>query len=249
MKVLIVEDEQLASLNLEKLLLSIDSSVEIVAKLDSVRSSVKWLKANSCDLILLDIQLSDGNSFTIFEQVEVTTPVIFTTAFDQYAIKAFKHNSVDYLLKPINKDELEASLNKFKDIHLKQSTTNLHDLLNSLRNPIQYQERFLVSAGMKLRTIKTAEVAYFYVNEGSVFLTTFESKNYDIDFTLDKLQEILDPKKFFRVNRQYIINIEAIESMVTVTKSRLQLHLKPKPAEDVIVSVNNVHDFRIWLNN
>jgi two-component system, LytTR family, response regulator LytT len=248
MKILIVEDEQLAALNLEKMLMSIDPTCEVVAKLDSVRSSVKWLKSNSCDLILLDIQLSDGNSFLIFEQVEVNTPVIFTTAFDQYAIKAFKHNSVDYLLKPINKDELEASLNKYKTIHKNNASTNLQELLNSLRNPVHYQERFLVSAGMKLRTIKIAKVAYFYVAEGSVFLSTYDNKNYDIDFTLDKLQEILDPIKFFRINRQYIINIESIESMVTVTKSRLQLNLKPKPTEDVVVSANNVHDFRIWLN-
>lgn len=247
-KVIIIEDEKLAADNLQALLLSIDMDIEIIARIESVRNAVKWLSTNSCDLIFLDIQLSDGNSFTIFEQVEVKTPIIFTTAYDQYAIKAFKHNSIDYLLKPINKQDLINSLIKFKEITLQNHIPDLKALLDSIKTPLQYQERFLVSAGMKLKIIKTNEIAYFYVRETGVYLCTKSDKHYCLDYTLDKLEKILDPDVFFRINRQFIVNIDAIENMVTVSKSRLQLNLNPKATDEVIVSVNNVHDFRIWLN-
>jgi len=248
MRAIIIEDEKLAADNLQALIHSIDKDIEIIARIESVRNAVKWLSVNTCDLIFLDIQLSDGNSFTIFEQIEVKTPIIFTTAYDQYAIKAFKQNSIDYLLKPINKDELEISIEKFKEIRNSSHLPDLKLLIESIKKPVQYQERFLVSAGMKLKTIKAKDVAYFYVKESGVFLCSRENKHYDIDFTLDKLEKILDPDIFFRINRQYIVHIDAIENMVTVSKSRLQLNLNPKATDDIIVSVNNVHDFRMWLN-
>lgn len=246
MKVLIIEDEVLAADNLAFLLKQINPEIEILSKIESVRKAVTWLKNNTCNLIFMDIQLSDGDSFTIFQEIEVKTPIIFTTAYDQYAIKAFKHNSVDYLLKPINKDELKQSLEKFQTYH--NQNFDIQSIIKSFSKKINYQERFLVSAGMKLRTIKTTDVSYFYVQEKGVYLCTFENKNYDINYTLDKLQEILDPGLFFRINRQYIVNIEAIENMITVSKSRLLLEIKPKPANEVIVSFNNVHDFKLWLN-
>jgi DNA-binding LytR/AlgR family response regulator len=248
MKTIIIEDEKLAADNLQALIISIDKDIEIVARIESVRSAVKWLMANICDLIFMDIQLSDGNSFSIFDQVEVKTPVIFTTAYDQFAIKAFKHNSIDYLLKPINKEELYKSIEKYKAYNNLQQLPDLKSLFESIKNPVQYQERFLVSAGMKLRTIKANDVAYLYVKGSGVFLCSKDDKHYDIDFTLDKLEKILDPNIFFRINRQYIVNIDAIENMVTVSKSRLQLNLNPRATEEVIVSVNNVHDFKVWLN-
>jgi two-component system, LytTR family, response regulator LytT len=248
MRAIIIEDEKLAADNLQALIHSIDKDIEIIARIESVRNAVKWLSVNTCDLIFLDIQLSDGNSFTIFEQIEVKTPIIFTTAYDQYAIKAFKQNSIDYLLKPINKDELEISIEKFKELRNSSHLPDLKLLIESIKKPVQYQERFLVSAGMKLKTIKAKDVAYFYVKESGVFLCSRENKHYDIDFTLDKLEKILDPDIFFRINRQYIVHIDAIENMVTVSKSRLQLNLNPKATDDIIVSVNNVHDFRMWLN-
>jgi DNA-binding LytR/AlgR family response regulator len=248
MKAIIIEDEKLAAENLEALIQKVDNNIEIIARIESVRNAVKWLSSNTCDLIFLDIQLSDGNSFSIFEQIEVKTPVIFTTAYDQYAIKAFKQNSIDYLLKPINKEELLKSISKYKELSVSGAQPDLKLLLESLKQPTTYQERFLVSAGMKLRTIKSKEVAYFYVKENAVFLCSKENKHYDIDFTLDKLEKILDPNIFFRINRQFIVNIDSIENMVTVSKSRLQLNLNPKADEDVVVSVNNVHNFRIWLN-
>lgn len=248
MEVLIVEDEKLAAENLVSMLESIDPSIKVLNCLESVRKTVEWLKSNSCDLIFMDIQLSDGNSFSIFEQVKVKIPVIFTTAYDQYAIKAFKHNSVDYLLKPINKEELAAGISKYREIHAKNSYPDLQLLIESIKKPQQYKERFMVGSGSKFKTVKSSEIAYIYVQSECVFICTHANKHYDIDFTLDKLEELLDPKQFFRINRQYIVNIEAIGNMVTVTKSRLQLDLTPKPPTEVIVSVNNVHDFRCWLN-
>jgi DNA-binding LytR/AlgR family response regulator len=248
MKAVIIEDEKLAADNLELMLHSIDAGIQILAKIESVRNSVKWLSSNNCDLIFLDIQLSDGNSFSIFEDIEVKTPVIFITAYDQYAIRAFKHNSIDYLLKPVNKDDLSLSLQKYQEYYQSRQTPDYKVLLETIRNSVNYQERFLVSAGQKLRTIKTTDIAYFYVHTKGVFLCTKEDKHYDINYTLEKLKEMLDPKIFFRVNRQYIINIEVIENMFTVSKSRLKLELKPKPSEEVIVSVNNVQEFRLWLN-
>jgi DNA-binding LytR/AlgR family response regulator len=249
MKVIIVEDEQLAADNLEKLLVSIDAGIEVLAKLDSVRSTVQWLTHAACDLIFLDIQLSDGISFSIFEQLEVKIPVIFTTAYDQFALKAFKLNSIDYLLKPINLDELRQSLAKFKEFHQNKTVPDIQKLIQAIRQTEQYQERFLVNAGQKLRSVKVSETAYFYAREKAVFLCTFENKHYDIDYTLEKLQEILDPKKFFRINRHLIVNIEAIVAMHTVSKSRLKLELKPTTQDEVIVSFNNVQEFKRWLNN
>lgn len=248
MRTVIIEDEKLAADNLELMLHSIDEGIQILAKIESVRNAVKWLSSNSCDLILLDIQLSDGNSFSIFDQIDVKTPVIFITAYDQYAIRAFKHNSIDYLLKPVNKDDLSLSLQKFQEFYQNRQLPDFKSLLDTIRNPVSYQERFLVSAGQKLRTIKTSEIAYFYVQNKYVFLCTKEDKHYDINYTLEKLEEMLDPKSFFRINRQYIINIEVIENMYTVSKSRLKLDIKPKPAEEIIVSVNNIQEFKIWLN-
>jgi two-component system, LytTR family, response regulator LytT len=248
MRTVIIEDEKLAADNLELMLHSIDSGIQVYAKIESVRNAVKWLSSNSCDLIFLDIQLSDGNSFSIFEQLDVKTPVIFITAYDQFAIKAFKHNSIDYLLKPVNKDDLAQSIRKYKEYFQVHQIPDFKALLETIRNPANYQERFLINAGQKLRSIKCSEVAYFYVWSKGVFLCTRENKHYDINYTLENIQDMLDPKLFFRVNRQFIVNIEVIENLVTVSKNRLKLNINPKPEEEIIVSVNNIHDFKLWLN-
>ncbi len=245
---IIIEDELLAADNLEFLIHSVDENIRVLTKMQSVRNAVQWLSSNKCDLIFLDIQLSDGNAFEIFEQTEIKTPVIFTTAYDQFAIRAFKHNSIDYLLKPINQDELAQSIRKYYQLTENRILPDFSQLIDSLRNPVQYQERFLVNAGQKLRTIKSSEIAFVHVNEKGVFICTMENKSYDINYTLEKLEEILDPKKFFRINRQFIINVDCIENMHIVSKSRLKLDIKPKPDQEVIVSVNNVADFKLWLN-
>ena len=248
MDIIIIEDEQLAADNLEKIIHSIDENIRVIAKLESVRSAVKWLSQSVCDLIFMDIQLSDGNSFSIFEQVEVKTPVIFTTAYDQFAIKAFKHISIDYLLKPINSEELRLSIQKYKDYYQNAQLPDFKKLLESLKPNKEYKERFLVNAGQKVHSVKASEIAYFYAQEKGVFFCTFANKHFDVDYTLEQLENSLDPKIFFRINRQFLVNFEAIENMHTVSKSRLLLELKPKSEIEVIVSFGNMHQFKIWLN-
>ena len=248
MDIIIIEDEELAADNLEKIIHSIDENIRVIAKLESVRSAVKWLSQSVCDLIFMDIQLSDGNSFSIFEQVEVKTPVIFTTAYDQFAIKAFKHISIDYLLKPINSEELRLSIQKYKDYYQNAQLPDFKKLLESLKPNKEYKERFLVNAGQKVHSVKASEIAYFYAQEKGVFFCTFANKHFDVDYTLEQLENSLDPKIFFRINRQFIVNFEAIENMNTVSKSRLELELKPKSEIEVIVSFGNMHQFKIWLN-
>lgn len=250
MNVLIIEDEKLASENLAKTLQSLDENIHVVAKIGSVRESVKWLSMNTADLIFLDIQLSDGLSFDIFEQIKVSTPIIFTTAYDQYAIKAFKVNSIDYLLKPIDKEELASSLVKFKEriSEKKYPEIDYATLLSSLKSAPEYQQRFAVYAGQKIKSIQTKDIAYFFITEKSVFLTTIDNVQYAVDFTLDKLEEILEPKQFFRLNRKIIANIDSIKNIYAASKSRITIHLNPSFSEEVVVSLSRAVDFREWLN-
>ena len=250
MKVVIIEDEKLAANRLAGLIKKIDPTIEISGILGSVRESVKWLAVNKPDLIFLDIQLSDGLSFSIFEQIKTNIPIIFTTAYDQYAIKAFKLNSVDYLLKPVRKSELEASLFKFKEI--KQSASlNFDELLSSLKGKeTAYKKRFLVNFGQKLKNVETEDVAYFYAIDKNVFITTFQNHKYPVDFTLEKLSDVLDPEKFFRINRKIIINYNAIKNMVPYSRSRIKIDLDPISPKDIdaLVSVERAADFKKWLD-
>lgn len=248
-KIIIIEDERIAADHLEKMLLSIDSTFQILKKIESIREAVNWLQNNQVDLIFLDIQLSDGISFSIFDQLDVKTPVIFTTAYDQYAIKAFKTNSIDYLLKPIDKHELEQSLKKFKELlYNPKNDINIREIIQQLKSPVEYQTRFLIYAGQKIKTIKTSDIAYFYVSEKGVFVCTKDDKHYAIDYTLEKLEELLDPISFFRINRQFIIHIDSIENMFPYSKSRIKIELRPSTDMDVIVSFSNAHSFKNWLN-
>jgi DNA-binding LytR/AlgR family response regulator len=248
MNVIVIEDEKPAADYLQSLIRDIDPNISILAHLDSVKKAVSWLAKNNCDLIFLDVQLSDGISFEIFEQIKVKTPIIFTTAYDHYAIKAFKVNSIDYLLKPINIEDLSQAIQKYKNRATESAAPDFSLLLDSLKKGPSYQERFLVSAGTKLKSIKTKDIAYFYILENGTFFTIKENRHYLVSQTLEKLEEILDPKYFFRINRQCIVHIDAIESMEVVSKSRLKLILSPKADFETIVSVNNLHDFRIWMN-
>jgi len=248
-KIVIIEDERIAADYLEKLLLSIDNTFQILKKIESVYESVSWLQNNSVDLIFLDIQLSDGISFSIFEQIDIKTPIIFTTAYDQYALKAFKTNSLDYLLKPIDKQELEQSIKKFKELrHSKQNEINIKEIVQQLKKPLEYQSRFLIYIGQKIKTIKTTDIAYFYVSEKGVFICTRDDKHYTIDYTMEKLEEMLDPLYFFRINRQFIIHIDAIENMFPYSKSRIKIELRPSSNIEAIVSFSNAHNFKKWLN-
>ena len=249
MKVAIIEDEPLAADKLERQLLQIDDNIEVVAKIQSVQESSKWLANNTCDLLFLDIHLSDGLSFKIFDYTDITIPIIFTTAYDQYAIRAFKVNSVDYLLKPINKAELSGALEKFKSIHNKEEVydNQLSDILKSIKAPKTQLMRFMVSKGEKRLIVKLNQVAYFFADGKYAFLTTHKGEQFIIEHTLEQLEELLNEEQFFRVNRKYITHIDSIESMLSYSKSRLKLNLNPPVEEDIIISTERTRKFKEWV--
>ena len=249
MKVVIIEDEKIAAQRLEQMLHEIDSSIEILAKIDSVSESVKWLSTNMADLLFLDIELSDGLSFSIFEKVHVQTPIIFTTAYDEYALKAFELNSISYLVKPIIKESLHESLSKY---HSLQSVFNfdIDKLLSYIKgNEPTYKEHFVIQIGDKIRRIEIASIAYFYAFEKCVFITTFQNKTYPIDFSLDALESLLNPKHFFRINRKMLINMKSIVNMTSFSRSSIMLELNPAPDNhiDTLVSAPRSANFRKWL--
>jgi two-component system response regulator LytT len=251
MRTIIIEDEEYAARRLENLIKECDSTIEIVAKLQSVRESVSWLKTNQHpDFIFLDIQLEDDLSFAIFEQVQVQSKIIFTTAFDEYAIKAFKLKSIDYLLKPINKDELCQAITKYrnwnKDRDLVIDPTELRKLL--LPNQPTYRSRFLVSVGEKLKSIHVDDIAYFFSTSGITFVVMNSKNQYSVDVSLDTLKEQLNPQDFYRVNRQYFVRLNAIANVIIYPKSRLKIVLNP-PTDDIIfVSIDKVPDFKRWMD-
>lgn len=250
MKVAIIEDEQLAAEKLESLLNEINSEVEVIAELSSVIDSINWLNNNSVNLLFVDIHLSDGISFEIFEQVNIDIPIIFTTAYDKYAIQAFKLNSIDYLLKPIRKSELQESLSKYNKI---KSTHNIdiEKLIDTLQNKKEtYQKRFLINFGSKLKMVETHNIAFFWAQEKSVFFTTFDKNTFPFDLSLDKVKEKLNPETFFRINRKMIINIEAIKNMHPFSRARIKLDLNPPSPKEIetLVSIERVGDFKDWIN-
>lgn len=247
-KAVIVEDEALAAERLEQLIHKIDKEILIEAKLDSIAAAVKWFSQNKPDLVFMDIHLSDGLCFKIFERAEIKSPVIFTTAYDQYAIKAFKVNSIDYLLKPIHEKELAAAIQKFKSTRTAPSA-DFQQLLKSFLQKPEYQKRFMVNAGQKIRSIDVNEVAFFYADEKIVILQTREALvKYPLDYTLDKLEEILVPSSFFRINRKLIVSMDAIKNMYAYSKGRIILELSPKPDFETIVSIDRAAEFKQWLN-
>lgn len=250
MKTVIIEDELLASERLEKLLKELEPNIIILGKLISIESSVAWLKQNSVDLIFLDIQLTDGLSFSIFDRIEVKIPIIFTTAYDQYAIKAFELNSVSYLLKPIKKRELESSLQKFHSLKSAFSI-DFEMLLSSIKGDLQaYKKRFLIRIADTLRMVEVEDISYFFALEKSVFLRTDNKQTYPVDSTLDCLEKVLDPRMYFRINRKYIVNINAISNMVAWSKRRIKIELTPLADDntDTIVSTERYSEFKKWLD-
>lgn len=252
-KLLIIEDEEPAAKRLQKMIQEIEPDVQVLENIVSVSSGIKWLQENeSPDLIFSDIQLSDGLSFEIFKRVEVNCPIIFTTAYDQYAIEAFKVNSIDYLLKPIKKDDMEVAINKFKKISSgeKKNNLDLKKIMEAFSTPNgNYKTRFIVRYGEHIKTIKIEEVAYFYTEDKINFLSTTEGRRYTIDFNLDNLESMLDPKVFFRINRQYIISIHSIKEMFAYTKSRVLVKLNPTAKHETIVSTERSGDFKLWLGD
>lgn len=264
MKVVIIEDEHLSAQRLEAMLKRYDPSIEVLAELPSIEASVAWFKSNSDpDLIFMDIHLEDGQSFSIFESINLDVPVIFTTAFDEYMIKAFKVNSVDYLMKPLNYEELAEAVEKFKRIFQRELKEDdggwkmedernlphgLEELIKSIqKKEPEYKSRFLVSIGSRLKTIDTSEINYFFSADKITFLVTKENQRFPIDFSLDKLASQLDPKQYFRVNRQMIVRLDAIENIHVFSKGRIKLDLKPSMKEDVFVTIDKVVEFKEWL--
>ncbi len=249
MKIVIIEDEILSAERLEKMLKDLFPSITIAAKLASVESSVAWLKENSVDLIFSDIQLADGLSFSIFDQVEVKTPVVFTTAYDKYAIQAFEVNSVSYLLKPIKKRELEHSFQKYQLLKSAYSI-DFDNILSNIRGTTAYKKRFLIQIADKYKKIETEEIAYFFALEKNVFFRTSEGKTYPLDMTLEQVGKVIDPALFFRINRKYIVNINAISTMTSWSKRRIKVGLSPAAdnTTETIVSMERYADFKKWLD-
>ncbi len=252
LKALIIEDEPAAARRLEKMILAIEPQLEIVGPLDSVAASIHWFQHNPMpDLVFLDIHLGDGISFGILEKVDVACPIIFTTAYDEYAIQAFKHNSIDYLLKPVKKEELLFSMEKFKK-HQPQGQPPMPDLKSLLDNlmapPNSFKKRFIVNYGDKIRAIDIQDIAYFFILEKSTFLITHQNDSFGVNYSLDQLESLLNPDKFFRINRKFIISFKAIKSMWVWSRSRVKLQLAPESPEEVVVSTDRSTPFKEWLN-
>lgn len=250
MKVLIIEDERPAARRLQRLLEKLDVSVNKI--LHSVSESIEWFANNSHpDLIFLDIQLSDGLSFEIFDEVEIHSAVIFTTAFDEYALQAFKLNSIDYLLKPIEADELETAVNKYRNRlpEKKEIQVNFDDIKKLLANPVEreYKKRFTTRIGQHIKMIPVDEIELFYSENKGTYAHTVDGRDYLLDTTLEQLEDELEPPTFFRVNRTFIVSINAIADIVAYTNSRLKLRFNNYKSQEVIVARERVKDFKLWL--
>jgi len=253
MKILIIEDEELAVKKLHKMLISLDKEIEVIANLDSIASSVEWLQNNDTpDLILMDIELLDGQSFEIFNQAEVKSPVIFTTSYDEYALKAFKVNSVDYLLKPIQKEDLSAALDKFKKMYASaaQAPINMDTLIKELQQKLQpkeFRKRFLVKNVQKLVSVETEEIAYFYSDGRLNFFKTWDNKKYVVDYTMDEMEDMLNPEKYFRISRSFYVSINSVDQIHDYFGNRLILTLKPAVDKEALVSREKVTEFKKWM--
>lgn len=253
MKILIIEDEELAVKKLHKMLVSIDKDIEVIANLDCIESSVEWLENNEApDLIMMDIELLDGQSFEIFNRVKVKSPVIFTTSYDEYALKAFKVNSVDYLLKPIQKEDLAAALDKYKKMFVSAAppSINMDMLVKELQQKLQpreFRKRFLVKNVQKLVSVETEEIAYFYSDGRLNFFKTYDNKKYVVDYTMDDMEDMLDPERYFRISRSFYVSINSVDQINDYFGNRLILTLKPAVDKEALVSREKVTEFKKWL--
>lgn len=252
-RVIIVEDEHLSANRLIRILNENENDIRVVKRFDTILKTVTYLNSNSLeiDLIFLDIHLADGNAFEIFNQTDISIPIIFTTAYDQYAIKAFKHASVDYLLKPIQEKELEQSIDKFKQLYFSSKedlARNYTKLIETFagRN-ITFKDRFLVHVGSKIRSVESKEIDVFYAENKACFLITRERKTYDIDYTLKSLENELDPNLFYRVNRKVIVNIHAIKEIEFFSIRRYRLQLISPLDFEIIISKERITEFKQWM--
>lgn len=248
MRVIIFEDEPILADRLERLLKTIEPDINVMAKLDSVKSGLKWFRNNpEPDLVFQDIHLADGSCFEIYRNIEIGCPVIFITAYDKYAIEAFKVHSIDYLLKPLKKQDLEEALRKYHRIRPEPAMSGQLAALAGMLQPEQYVHRFMVRYGEKIKSVDISEIAYFFTDQGAHFFRTFDNHTYPLDQSLEQLMTNLDPKRFFRINRQYIISIDAIKEMYSYSKSRVKIELTPAADHETISSTERSGDFKRWL--
>lgn len=249
MKIIIVENERPASEKLLWLINEIQPETEVLTVLETVEDSVNWFKSNpKPDLVFMDIQLDDGISFEIFDAVKIEAPVIFTTAFDEYAIRAFKVNSVDYLLKPIDKDSLNAAFAKFDKLYNDKGAfeTKLAKVFEQIS--VKYKSRFFIKIGVRFQSIPVEEICCFFVEERNSFIRTTKGKTYDLDFSLDQVQKKVDPEMFFRINRNFIINLNCIIEILSYSTNRLKIKLEHCESNDLIVSRDKVSEFKSWMD-
>lgn len=252
MNILIVEDEELAVKKLQKTLAGVDPTANVVGVTDSIQSTVDWLQSNpAADLILMDIELADGQSFEVFNQVEVKAPVIFTTSYDEYALKAFKVNSVDYLLKPVQTEDLQAALTKYKKLAAERKPdVQIESLVKQLQQQLQpkeYRKRFLVKHAQKLVSVDVEEISYFYSDGRLNFFKTGDNRKFVVDYTMEELEDMLDPERFFRISRSFYVAIPAIEKIDDYFGNRLILQLKPAVDKEALVSREKVSEFKRWM--
>jgi DNA-binding LytR/AlgR family response regulator len=250
MRVIIIEDETPAANRLSKMLHAIHDEIEVVAKLDSVEASVKFFQsANNIDLIFMDIQLADGLSFDIFQQTEIKSPVIFTTAFDQYTLKAFKVNSIDYLLKPIDEKELRRAVEKYQQLYKAKENSFPERILQLVKdmNAIKYKERLMIKRGQQLSFLKIESTAFCYADGKLCYAVDFTGNKFLLENNLSQLEEQLQPAKFYRINRHLLVNIDAVNKIHTWLGRRLKLELLPSVNVDTVVSRERVNGFKEWL--
>jgi len=250
MNCLIVEDEKVAAVRLSGLIKKYDPTIDITGIVQSVKNAVQWLNTHQApDLIFMDIQLADGLSFEIFEQTIVKTPVIFTTAYDEYALKAFKVNSIDYLLKPVDLNELKNAIDKFKanNLHKEIPVQVFDNILHSLTK--NYKNKFVIKVGEHIKVFSTEDIQCFYSMEKYTFLQNNSGRDYAISYSLNQLEDLLDPSMFFRINRKFIVSLPAITDIVSYSNSRLRVKLKSNDSDELILSREKVQDFKKWIES
>ena len=258
MKILIIEDEPFAQKELKRLLDIAEGKFEILDMIDTVEDSVEWLKENPPpDLIFLDIQLADGISFDIFRQVEVKSPIIFTTAYDEYAIRAFQLNSIDYLLKPVKLTELMRAVNKYESLRDQYGKGVKENSINITKNQLEsilglgkkeYKSRFVAKVGDQIKYIPVEEVAYFYAEDNVVFLINKNDHRYIIEYSIEEIDSLVDPRHFYRLNRSVVAHISAIDKVYKYLNSRLKVELKPESEKEILISRAKVSDFMKWMD-
>lgn len=249
MKVVIIEDEKLSAIHLATLLKKADAGIEIIQYIDTVKASIELFHQGlHCDLLFMDIHLADGISFEIFNHFPIDTPIIFTTAYDQYAIQAFKQNSIDYLLKPVSLQDVQFALNKFDQQQKRSNKQLLENFASTYKELNNYKTRFLVKVGERIDTIPTTDIHHFTTKDSFSFLVTLTGKKYIIEYSLEQLENVLDPKYFYRINRKIIIQIHAIEKVNPHYNSRLRVQANYVEGDAQIVSRERVSEFKKWLD-